>query len=65
MFVLVAEKKLAQNIGRSYSGSGNTAKSKTCIQHLKKNTITVLNKSYSQNTHPTKEEQYYDSPFAY
>ena len=34
MFVLAAVKKLAQNIGRSNSGLGNTAKSKTCSNTL-------------------------------
>lgn len=31
MFVLLVEKQLAQNMGTSNSGSGKTAKSKTCI----------------------------------
>nr|AFK35098.1 unknown [Medicago truncatula] len=31
MFVLAVEKKLAQNMGTSYSAFGNTVKSKTCI----------------------------------
>jgi len=43
IIVSAAVKKLAQNIGRSYSGSGNTAKCKTCIEYLQKNKMRQLN----------------------
>ena len=35
MLRLAVEKKLAQNIGRSNFGSGNTAKSRTCKENKK------------------------------
>lgn len=42
MFVFALVKKLAQNMGTSYSGFGKTAKSKTCKNYKKK--ISNLNR---------------------